>query len=68
MKNIFSKVNHSEKNGIILDFFLELFLSGLIEDSQIVVAVSAFNLLWCVVLFEGNKENLASLRYVYILL
>lgn len=46
---------------MLLHIFL---ISGLKEDSWILVSVCAFNLLWYVILVEIYEENLASPSFV----
>ena len=45
-------------------FLQEPSVSGLIEESWFLVSVSAFWLLWTIVLVEVHKDSLASHRYV----
>lgn len=56
MRNNFQNKNIVRRVAV-LDFCSSSLISGLIEDSQILIPASAFNLLQCIVFV---KENLAS--------
>lgn len=56
MRNNFQNKN-TVRRVAVLDFCSSSLISGLIEDSQILIPASAFNLLQCIVFV---KENLAS--------
>lgn len=58
-KNYFSKIKHdfSEKSDHVLHF-LQIPLSGLMEDRPILISVFTFGLLWYVILLEVHEEKL----------